>query len=346
MEALEENISDKELSIMNRHIKSLLSIVVVMTLVIGVFGFASTPVAKAEEKYTFYIVSHGGAIDPFWAVVMKGMKDAKKLLPIKATYFGPEVASISELVNLLNSAIAAKPDGIAATITDPTAVEEPLRRAIKQGIPVIAINVADMRPKDQQIPYMFYIGQNEYLGGVQAGERILGETKLTGITISRGDVGIQEAGHVGLEARAKGFADALGKAGIEVDKLDITPRPEVGFEILRGYFTKHPETNALLTVGPQGTLPAVQLIREKGWANKILHATFDLDPVTLAAIREGITLFAIDQQQYMQGFLPMVYLYLYNEFGLVPGGDVLTGPGFVDKTNVELIAELIEQGYR
>ena len=332
---------------MKLHPKFIFIVLLAVALFLGgVVGPASNSFAKAEEEYTFCIVSHGGVIDPFWAVVVRGMKDATKNFPIKATYFGPEVASITELVNLLNSAIAAKPDGIAVTITDPTAVEEPLRRAIKQGIPVIAINVADMRPEEQRIPYMFYIGQNEYLGGVQAGQRILKEAKLRGITINRGAVGIQEAGHIGLEARAKGFADALGKAGIKVDKLDITPRPEVGFEILRGYFTRHPETNTLLTVGPQGTLPAVRLIREKGWANKMLHGTFDLDTVTLGAIREGITLFAVDQQQYMQGFLPMVYLYLYNKFGLQPGGDILTGPGFVDKTNVEQIAQLIKQGYR
>ena len=300
------------------------------------------PVALAEEpEYTFYVVSHGGPADPFWGVVMRGVEDAGKALGVKAIYQGPEKYSIEELVSMLDAAIAAKPDGIAATITDPSAVEEPLKRAIDQGIPVIAINVADMRPPEERIPYLFYIGADEYLGGKRAGERMLQER-----TPKRAVCGNQEMGHVGLEARCRGFMEVMEAAGVPVEEIDITHDPTTALEVFKSYFAKHPDTDAILTLGPLGTIPAVQFLEEEGLAGKVLHGTFDLGPETLDAIRNGTTLFAIDQQQYLQGYMAITWLYLYNKYMLVPATDLLTGPSFVDASNVEKIAELIEAGYR
>ncbi|MGQ9625644.1 MAG: sugar ABC transporter substrate-binding protein [Anaerolineae bacterium] len=300
------------------------------------------PVALAEEpEMTFYVVSHGGPADPFWGVVMRGVEDAGKALGVKAIYQGPEKYSIEELVSMLDAAIAAKPDGIAATITDPSAVEEPLRRAIEQGIPVIAINVADPRPAGEKIPYMFYIGADEYLGGRQAGERMLSVR-----TPKRAVCGNQEMGHVGLEARCRGFMEVMTAAGVPAEEIDITNDPTTALEVFKSYFAKHPDTDAVLTLGPLGTIPAVQFLKEQGLAGKVLHGTFDLGPETLDAIRAGTTLFAIDQQQYLQGYMSVMWLYLKAKYALQPANDILTGPGFVDASNVEKIAELIEAGYR
>lgn len=343
--------------------KSLRMLLVVAIAIAGLLAFTGGSTVSLAQlpaaSYKFFIVSHGGAIDPFWAVVRRGMEDAAATLnsspglKIAATYFGPEVASIPELVRLLDSAIAAKPDGLAVTITDPTAVGEPLRRAIAQGIPIIAINVPDIdpatgrqRPEEERIPYKFYIGGDEYLGGVRAAKALLKAAEAKGVTINRGVCAPQEVGHIGLETRCKGFADVMAERGIPADKLQIYGAdPTRSVEILRSYFAAHPETNALFTTGPQGTLPAVTFLKEAGLVGKVLHGTFDLDPVTLDAIRTGVTLFAIVQQQYLQGFLPIVFLTLYNQFLLSPISDVLTGPALVDATNIEQVAKLIERGY-
>ena len=305
-----------------------------------------------EPTYTFFIVSHGGAADPFWAVVRKGMEDAAKLLSlspefdVKAVYYGPAVASPVEVVKLLDMALAAKPDGIAVTITDPYVVDEAVRRVIATGIPVIAINVPDPRPEPEKIPYLCYIGGDEYLGGVRAAKAFLKVAAEKGITIKRAVVAPQEVGHIGLETRAKGFIDVMTAHGIPAERLQIYGEdPTKSVEILRSYFAAHPETNVLFTLGPMGTLPAVTFLKEAGLVGKVLHGTYDLDPVTLDAIKTGVTLFAVVQQQYLQGFLPIVFLTLYKHYNLIPVSDVLTGPALVDRTNIELVEELIKKGY-
>lgn len=298
------------------------------------------------EEYNFYVISHGGPGDPFWGVVMKGMEDAARELTagtedtVRATYLGPAVYSVTELVNMLNSAIAARPDGIVATITDPAAVDEPLRRAIELGIPVIAINVPDPRPAGEKIPYLFYVGGDEYLSGIRAAERMLSVKKPT-----RAVVMIHEVGHVGLELRAQGFIEVMTEAGVPAERLAIGVDPTQAVEIIRGYFSAHPETDAVFTLGPIGTLPAVTFLREQGLAGQVLFGCFDLDEVTLNAIEEGTALFTVTQQQYLQGYLPIQWLYLYNKYAFLPASDVLTGPGFVDATNVGTVKELIKQGY-
>jgi simple sugar transport system substrate-binding protein len=316
--------------------KKVLLLALLLSLVSSVFA----------AEYTFYIVSHGGPGDPFWGVVMKGMQDAADLLSkgtgdtIKATYLGPAVYSVTELVNMLNSAIAAHPQGIVCTITDPAALDEPLRRAISLGIPVIAINVPDPRPAGERIPYLFYVGGDEYLSGIKAAEKMLAVKKP-----ARAVVFIHEVGHVGLELRAKGFIEVMTAAGIPAEKVAIGTDPTQAVDIIRGYFAKHPETDAIFTLGPIGTLPTVTFLKEQGLAGKVMLGCFDLDEVTLKAIKDGIALFTVTQQQYLQGYLPIVWLYLYNKYGFLPANDILTGPGFVDGSNIEKVEQLIKQGY-
>ncbi len=306
----------------------------------------SLVVSALAAEYTFYVVSHGGPGDPFWGVVMKGMQDAADLLSkgtgdtIKATYLGPAVYSVTELVNMLNSAIAARPHGIVCTITDPAALDEPLRRAISLGIPVIAINVPDPRPAGERIPYLFYVGGDEYLSGIKAAEKMLAVKKP-----ARAVVFIHEVGHVGLELRAKGFIEVMTQAGVPAEKLAIGIDPTQAVDIIRGYFAKYPDTDAIFTLGPLGTLPTVTFLKEQGLAGKVMLGCFDLDEVTLKAIEDGIALFTVTQQQYLQGYLPIVWLYLYNKYGFLPANDILTGPGFVDSSNVAKVEQLIKQGY-
>lgn len=315
-----------------------------LLLALVVVGLVGVGIVGAE--YTFYVVSHGGPGDPFWGVVMKGMQDAADMLTkgtgdtIRATYLGPAVYSVTELVNMLNSAIAARPQGIVCTITDPAALDEPLRRAIELGIPVIAINVPDPRPAAQRIPYLFYVGGDEYLSGVKAAERMLAVKKPT-----RAVVFIHEVGHVGLELRAQGFIEVMTAAGVPAEKLAIGIDPTQAVDIIRGYFSRYPTTDAIFTLGPLGTLPTVTFLREQGLVGKVMLGCFDLDEVTLSAIQNGIALFTVTQQQYLQGYIPIVWLYLYNKFGFLPANDILTGPGFVDGTNVWMVEELIKKGY-
>jgi len=304
----------------------------VVLLIVAILGFS---------KYTFYLVSHGGPADPFWGVVMKGMKDAAEKYGVEAIYLGPEKYSLKEFIDLVNSAIARKPDGLIVTITNPVALDEPLRKAIKMGIPVVAINVPDTRPPEEAIPYLVYVGMDEYLAGVYAARRMLQE-----FTPKRAVVAIHEPGHVGLEARAKGIMDVLSEKNIPVEKLDITTDPTKALTIMKSYLMKHPDTDAIFTLGPLGAHPAIQLVEEEGLVGKVKIGAIDLTTKITDAIKKGVVMFTIDQQQYLQGYLPVVFLYLYKEYGLIPHEKVLTGPSIVDKTNVEIVEKTVKMGYR
>ncbi len=292
-------------------------------------------------NYTFYLVSHGGPADPFWGVVMKGLKDAGRDLDVKVVYLGPEKFSLKEFIDLVNSAIAKKPDGLIVTITNPVALDEPLRKAIKMGIPVVAINVPDTRPYEERIPYLVYVGMDEYLAGVYAARRMLQEGP-----IKRAVIAIHEPGHVGLEMRAKGIMDVLKPKGIPVEKIDITTDPTKALVLMKAYLMKHPDTDAIFTLGPLGAHPAIQLVEEMGLKGKVKIGAIDLTNKIIDAIRDGTLLFTIDQQQYLQGYLPVLFLKMYLDHGLIPQDKVLTGPFVVDKNNVDKVDKSVREGYR
>lgn len=269
------------------------------------------------------------------------MKDAAKQYGVKATYLGPEKFSIQKLVNMLDSAIAAKPDGIAVTITNAVVLDEPLRKAIKMGIPVVAINVADTRPAGERIPYLCYVGMDEYQGGIDAAWRMLKK-----FTPKRAIIANQEPGHTGLELRAKGIKEVFAKKGIPVEEIDITNDTTKAVGIMSSYLSRHPDTDAIFTLGPLGTQPALKLLEEKNLFGKVTLSGWDLTPLMVDAIKKGELLFTVEQQQYLQGYLPIAFLYTYHKYGLIPHGTVLTGPAIVDKTNVDVVEKTVKEGYR
>ncbi len=326
-----------------KNMKSYQLIWVIAVVMILILSCGSIVGAKT---FNYYIVSHGGPGDPFWGVVMKGMEDAAKFVAkgtgdtINATYSGPAKYSVEELVNMLNSAIATRPDGIAVTITDPAAVEAPLRRAIDMGIPIIAINVPDPRPRGEAIPYLFYIGGDEYLSGKRAAERILAHKKPT-----RALVTIHEIGHMGLEMRAQGFIEVMTEAGVPAEKLATYLDPTQAIEILKGYFSRNPETDAIFTLGSIDSSYVISFLTEQKLLGKVTHGAFDVSDEVVKSIQKGNTLFTISQQQYLQGYLPIHFFYLLNNYNFLPANDILTGPGFVDASNVESVVELVAQKY-
>lgn len=295
----------------------------------------------STPSYTFYVVEHGSSGDPYWEIVKKGAEDAAKLYGVKLTWLNPETFSIQKLVDLMNSAVAAKPDGILATITDPQAVSPPLTQAIDQGIPVIAIDTADPRPFPDKIPYLFYVGPDDYTGGRRAAERMLQEGP-----VPRAACALHEQGNISLQLRCKGFADVITASGGVVDELDIGQDPAKIQQTEQAYFAANPDATAILTLGPIGAIPTIQLLEQNNLVGKITHGSFDLDPTTNKSIEDGSTLFTIDGQPYLIGYQGIVMLYLRNLYGFTVGGDILTGPAIIDKSNIAEVAALSEQRIR
>ena len=296
----------------------------------------ATPTAP---EYTFYYVSHGGPADPFWALVTKGAQDAAELLNVKVVYSAPEEFSIHALVNLLNSAIAARPNGIILTITDYKALDQPARSAILQGIPVIAVNIPDPRPEDERIPYLCYVGQNEYDAGYYLAKYLIDK----GYKPKRVVIGDHQLGNAAHAMRSRGITDTIKKVypDVPVEILDITSEPAKAAEVFKSYLTAHPETDVIYTLGLLGSHPALQVLREMKLVGKVHLLTTNIDYVVLNAIEAGELDAAVSQQPYAQGFLPVVFMYLYVKYGIIPPPHVPTGPTIVDKTRLETIKRQI-----
>ncbi len=299
-----------------------------------------------KPEFTFYYISHGGPADPWWAPVIKGAELAGQLLGVKVVYLGPTKFSIKWLVDALESAAAKKPDGIIITITDYKALDKPLRRVIEQGIPVIAVNVYDPRPKDQRIPYMAYVGQDEYQAGYKLAEYTIQWFKKNfGRCPKMAVIGIHEVGHIGLELRAKGIQEAFKKYCPNTpvpEKLDITTDTTKAYEILRSYLEKHSDVEVIFTLGPLGAHPAMKLIKDLGLKGKVWVSTIDVDKKILDGIKEGTVIACVSQQPFAQGFLPVVFMYLYVKYGIMPPEHVPTGPTIISKDNLNVVFKQIE----
>ena len=287
-------------------------------------------------KYTFYIVSHGSPASLFFGFIIKGMEDAAKFLNVRASYYGPVEYSLEKYVDMVESAVAAKPDGIALTLPAPEAVDPIIRPAIEEGIPVIAINTPDMRPPEERIPYMCFVGMDQYKCGVVAAERLLKEYPNPKHAL----VGNQMPGHIGLETRAKGFMDTLKERGISSEQVDITKDLAKAIEIMKSYLEAHPETDVIFSPGGLGTVAIGKLIETYNLKGKVWGLGVDDIPETLRPVHKGYIICAIGQQPYLQGFLPIVLLYLYKEGGRQVMGNIETGPFVVDKSNVEWLARI------
>src|SRR6266545_1950413 len=296
----------------------------------------------AKSGLTFYSVTHGESGNVFWAIYRNGIRDGAKKYGATVKDLPLENFAVGAYVDLLNQAIAAKPDGIYCTILDQNAVDKPLRDAIDSGIPVIAVNVPDSRPLDKRIPYLFYVGGDEEAGGKLTAQRQSQEGPIKHAVCI-----IHEPGHTGLEARCRGYGNALKSAGSKVDKLPSSKDATQATEQIKGYLQKNTDIDAIFGVGPQPATFALQALDELG-KKGVLVSAYDMDVSLLDAMDAGTLLSTIDQQQYLQSFEPINWLKLNIEHGFVlaPGVDLLTGPALVDKSNVDKVREGVKAKFR
>ncbi len=277
------------------------------------------------------------AEDSFWAVVEKGAKDAAATYGIdlrSGGSFDPVAQS-----QLIEDYIAAGVDGIIVSLANPDALTDAVKKAVAAGIPVITINSGVGFYKE--LGALTHVGQTEFVAGQGAGERFnaAGAKKVL--------VVIQEEGNVGLEERADGIADTFSG---EVERFNVATtgvRDIAGtLAAIQNKLISDPSIDAIMALQTNIATAARDAVAAVGGSQSI--ATFDLSPDVLDAIEKGEMLFAIDQQQYLQGYLPVVLLYLYDtNLNVVGGGlPVLTGPGIVDASNATQVKELSAAGTR
>ena len=307
---------------------------------------ATTTAAPAQEggkKLTFYSVTHGESGNVFWAIYRNGIRDGGKLYNVTVKDLPLEQFAVAGYVDLLEQAISAKPDGIFCSILDQNAVDEPLRRAIDGGIPVIAVNVPDTRALDERIPYLFYVGGDEEAGG-----RLTAQRQQQEGAVKHAACIIHEPGHTGLEARCRGYTAELTKAGAKVDKLPSSKDATQATEQIKSYLQKNGDVDAIFGVGPQPATFALQALDELGKKGEVKVSAYDMTEELLTEINGDTLVSTIDQQQYLQGYEPIHWLKQHIEHGFVmaPGVDMLTGPALVDKSNADKVAEGVKAGFR
>ncbi len=287
------------------------------------------------ERQLYCVVTHDILGDPFWEVFRRGLFDAAAFVDCDVEHFRPGSFSPEKMIELIDRAVAAKPAGLLSTIPDVAVVDAPLRRAVDAGIPLIAVNTPDSRPAGERIPYLFYIGGDDALGGRLAAERTLRDgTPRSALCVDH-----YEIDHVCHRARYDGYAAVMAAAGVPCARLHVPgSRPDAARDAVRARLAEAPVPDAVLTLGPPGCDAVVGALAAGGDAEeRPRHMTFDLAPSQLAAIRDGFALGTIDSQQYLQGYLGILHLSLHATHGFSLAGDILTGPSVVDRGNLRAV---------
>lgn len=312
---------------MKTWVRALLLLVLIAGLLVS-FG----PVAQAEEpEYTYYFVSHIGPPDPNMKWLTSSIEDISKVLPVEVIYVAPERFSVEEQVEMLETAIAAEPDGLIVPITDPAALEGPLKEAIEMGIPVIASNIEDPRPAEEKIPYLTYVGGDEYKTGVEMAKRMLAE--FAPDTPQHVACGIGHVGHVGAEMRCQGLIDTLIEVGVPVvEKVALTEEATKIYDIWSSYLEANPDTDAIWIVTMLATPYVYNATKDAGKEGEVVIATVDESPMSVEGILRGYVIATHSQQFYLQGYLPVMWLYVYNKYGYVPPPAEIIGPVIIDES--------------
>jgi len=275
------------------------------------------------------VVTHGQASDPSWSIFKNGVDAAGKDMGVKVEYSAPDTFDMPKMAALIDAAVAKKPAGLVVSIPDATALGPSIQKAVAAGIPVISANSGS--DAYASLGVLTHVGQDETIAGKKAGELMKAAGVTNALCIN------QEVGNAGLDARCKGFTDGLGGTVkvVQVDLKDPTGAQQSISAAVQGTTG----VNGILALGPTGATPTIAAIKQLNLNASIKLATFDLSKDVLNSIKAGDMLFAIDQQQFLQGYLPVVFLTYDKLYGLVPGGGqpVLTGPGIVDKTNVDTV---------
>lgn len=293
-------------------------------------GHALTAHAEGER---FVFVSHAPDSDSWWNTIKNALKNAEKDLGVTVEYRNPSTGDIADMARIIEQATASNPTGIISTIADYGVLEGPLKAAIAKGIPVMTVN-SGTAEESKKLGALMHIGQPEYDAGKGAGER----AKAAGVTKFL-CVNHYITNTASVE-RCQGYADALG-VELGDQMLDSGMDPTDVYNRVKAYLTANADTDGILTLGPNSADPVIKLLRDTSSADKYKSfITFDLDSDISQAIKDGIMEAAIDQQPYLQGYLPVVLLTQYARYGVMPASNINTGPGFVTKANIELVEKL------
>lgn len=284
---------------------------------------------------TIAMVTHSDE-GSFWSVVKKGAEQAAKDEGVKLVW-SPSNNDPEKEAQLIDAAISQKVDGLAVSVPNADAIKGALAKASDAGIPIITLNSGADQFK--ALGAITHVGQDEAIAGQAAGARFKDEGAKKVLCI------IHEQGNVGLNQRCDGVKQGFGG---EVTNLQVKGTADVATTQteIKSKLQADKSFDAVIALNPDIANAAATAV--KGASSNAKLATFDLNPDVTKRIKDGSIIFAVDQQQYLQGYLPIVFLKLFKTNANTVGGGqpVLTGPGFVDQSNVDTVEKLAGEGTR
>ena len=301
---------------------------------IGIIALiTSTMMTVSAMAVDIIVVSHGQENDPFWSVVKNGVDKACSDMKISCSYTSPTTCDMVEMAKMINNAVSQKPKGIVITLPDAAALGKSVKNAIAAGIPVISMNSGS--DDYMKLGISAHVGQTEFEAGIGGGQKMKAAGGKKALCVNH------EVGNVALDRRCAGFKKGFGGS---VEILGTSNDPT---EIEKAVAAKLNGIDTILTLsaGMSGEA-ALKALEAAGKVGKVKLGTFDMSPGMLKAAAAGKVEFLIDQQPYLQGYLPIVIFAQHMRYGTMPAGVVMTGPGFVTPKNANSVIKLAAQGYR
>jgi len=292
-------------------------------------NFPNTP------EWNFVFICHV-TTNSFFVPTQYGIEDAQALLGTTSQWTGSEDSTVSEMIDAMNTAISGNADGIAVAVVDPVAFNDPIQKALDNGIPVIAYNANGEGPGTN--PALAYVGQDLFQSGVEMGKRIVS-------LVDEGLVAlfIATPGQLNIQPRIDGAKQAIEDSGANIEIQQVTTGAKITEERSRieAWYNGHKDVAGMFAVDAGSTQGVAQVMEQFGLHDKGVKAGgYDLLPETLKLMRAQHIDFTIDQQPYLQGFFPVMQLYLYNISGGVTGpAETNTGLIFITPDTVDRYLE-------
>ena len=298
---------------------------------LAAIGLATAPAIAQAEGEKFVLISHAPDADSWWNTIKNAIAVAGEQMGVTVDYRNPPTGDLADMARIVEQASAANPDGIIVTIADYDVLSGPITDAVDKGIPVITIN-SGTHAQSEQLGALLHVGQPEYDAGFGAGKK----AKAAGVAKFL-CVNHYITNPASVE-RCQGYADALG-VELGNQMIDSGQDPAEIKNKVMAYLNSNEDANGIITLGPTSAHPTLAALDDLGLSGEIHFGTFDLSEEIAAGVKDGTIAFAIDQQPYLQGYMPVIILTNLARYGVVPSGHMNSGPGFITNANIALVEQ-------
>lgn len=282
------------------------------------------------DKQRIVLISHAPDTDSWWDTIKNAINVAGDQADVNVEYINPPTGDLDDMARLIRQAADSKPDGMIVTIADFNKLSGAIEYAVSKSIPVITIN-SGTAEESKKLGALMHIGQPEYDAGLGAGLRVKATTNARRFLCIN---------HVPVQAtidRCKGFSKGLGiELGDQMIDVSNKEDSEIKQQVTE-YLRANPNLKVILGIGPTATHPTLDALKELGLEGKITMVSFDFSDKIGQAIKDNVLSFTIDQQPYLQGYMPVIILANLNRYGVLPGNNINSGPGFIHRGNLTLV---------